>query len=112
MITKKYTGFVIKTFDITGQSVSAVVHYNVTAKQEGYETFGDVVVISQPAGGPSMVEPSESSAEPVIESVDVSAVPTEQASVEEPVTATEPLSNQSVTPESAILENPIPASEF
>lgn len=45
----------IKTFDITGQPTSAVVHYNVTAKPAGYETFGEVIeVANEPNNSPSI----------------------------------------------------------
>ena len=37
-----YTGFVIKTFDLISGPVQAIVHYNVTGKQAGYITFGQV----------------------------------------------------------------------
>jgi hypothetical protein len=50
-----YTGFVIKTFDLLSSPVSAIVHYNVTAKQSGYTTFGAVLSVedspTDPNGG-------------------------------------------------------------
>ena len=38
-----YTGFVIKTFDLISGPVQAIVHYNVTGKQAGYITLGEVL---------------------------------------------------------------------
>jgi hypothetical protein len=43
-----YTGFKIKTFGLGGGLASAVVHYNVTAKQADYETVGAITVVSEP----------------------------------------------------------------
>jgi hypothetical protein len=45
-----YIGFVIKTFDLLASPVQAIVHYNVTGKQEGYITFGDAIIPSMMAG--------------------------------------------------------------
>jgi hypothetical protein len=61
---ERYTGFVIKTFGISGASVQAVVHYLVTAKQEGYETYGEILEVSsqpQNSGGDIIVGDSEGS---------------------------------------------------
>ncbi|MBL8030735.1 MAG: hypothetical protein JNK33_00195, partial [Candidatus Doudnabacteria bacterium] len=52
---ENYIGFKIKTFGINGSVVSAVVHYNVTGKQEGYKTQGQVLgVVLNPQGQPSL----------------------------------------------------------
>jgi hypothetical protein len=40
-----YTGFVIKTFDLISGPISAIVHYNVTAKQDGFTTLGEVMPV-------------------------------------------------------------------
>lgn len=46
-----YTGFVIKTFDLISGPISAIVHYNVTGKQDGYVTYGEVLgVVDAPSG--------------------------------------------------------------
>jgi hypothetical protein len=49
-----YIGFKIKTFSLGGQIASSVVHYNVTGKQTGYETNGEVIeVVNAPSPSPS-----------------------------------------------------------
>ncbi|MEZ4180028.1 MAG: hypothetical protein R3B41_00710 [Candidatus Doudnabacteria bacterium] len=40
-----YTGFVMRTFDLIAGPVSAIVHYNVTGKQDGYITLGTAVPV-------------------------------------------------------------------
>lgn len=40
-----YTGFVIKTFGVVASPISSIVHYNVTAKQDGYSTFGSTLEV-------------------------------------------------------------------
>ena len=42
-----YTGFVIKTFGVVASPISSVVHYNVTAKQDGYSTFGSTMAVEE-----------------------------------------------------------------
>ena len=46
-----YTGFVMKTFGLNGTTTSAVVHYIVVGKEDGYATSGTVLqVVSAPTG--------------------------------------------------------------
>ncbi len=47
-----YTGFVMKTFGLDGQSTQSIVHYIVVGKQEDYETFGldTLEVVNAPQG--------------------------------------------------------------
>jgi hypothetical protein len=61
---ERYIGFVMKAFSIGGSPVQAVVHYLVTAKQEGYETYGEILEVSsqpQNSGSDIIVGGSEAS---------------------------------------------------
>jgi hypothetical protein len=53
----RYTGFVIKTFGLNGEAVSAIVNYNVTAKEDDYKTYGEVLgAIDQPVDQPTIID--------------------------------------------------------
>jgi hypothetical protein len=54
-----YTGFKIKTFGLTGSVISSVVHYNVTGKQDQYETSGQVIQISPPPQADNSNSPTD-----------------------------------------------------
>ncbi len=41
-----YTGFVMKSFDLLAGPVKAIVHYNVTGKEDGYITSGDQLQVA------------------------------------------------------------------
>jgi hypothetical protein len=76
---KNYTGFKMKSFKLDGSAISAIVHYSVVAKQDGYATSGKVIEVVSASSAPSappatlpLLEP-ESSGETVAgESIDVS----------------------------------------
>jgi hypothetical protein len=53
-----YTGFTIKTFGINGTPASAVVHYLVTGKRDGYATNGQTVTISTAPSTPATIAPA------------------------------------------------------
>ncbi len=44
---QNYTGFTIKTFGLSGAPVSAIVHYLVVGKEDGYQTQGQVLQVTQ-----------------------------------------------------------------
>jgi hypothetical protein len=48
----RYTGFTIKTFALNGTPTSAIVHYLVVGKPDGYDTVGTVIqVVNAPQEG-------------------------------------------------------------
>jgi hypothetical protein len=60
---ERYSGFVMKTFAPNGDPISSIVHYLVTAKQDGYGTFGgeSLLVNNSPLGTPTIVSGGSSS---------------------------------------------------
>jgi hypothetical protein len=50
----RYTGFVIKAFSLDGSPTRVIVHYNVVAKQDSYNTYGidSLTVIQSPNNNP------------------------------------------------------------
>jgi len=72
---QNYTGFTIKTFGLDGNPASAVVHYQVVAKPDGYDTLGQAIYVppapSAPSGGstpPSDPPPAGDSGSGVVDS--------------------------------------------
>jgi hypothetical protein len=51
-VNENYLGFTIKTFNISGADISAIVHYSVVGKQDGYETT-PLEIIAPPTPPPS-----------------------------------------------------------
>jgi hypothetical protein len=99
--------FNIKTFGLNGQLVSAVVHYNVTGKPDGYQTLGQVLQVTSASG--AGVENQEANNITVGTTAEPSSPPT----VEETVTPVEPAA-QAVSPiesapEPAAVVEPAPA---
>ncbi len=69
----RYTGFVIKAFSLNGETVSSVVHYTAFAKQSGYETFGEVVLVVDNSSSSIEIESSgNGNDENIIEEVEES----------------------------------------
>ncbi|MEK7668963.1 MAG: tail fiber domain-containing protein, partial [Patescibacteria group bacterium] len=86
--TGNYTGFFIKTFGLSGQSVSANVHYAVFGKQDGYTTSGNALpVLTNVSSDPVVAEPTSSTTPEVIPADTASSTPTV---IEEPVATSTP----------------------
>ena len=107
--------FTIKTFGLNGNTVSAVVHYNVVGKPDGYQTQGQVLnVVSAPSLSGSVISNGSTAADygnandiPVGTVVGPSYAPTEEivVPVDETASGAEP------TQEPLPTEEPAPAAE-
>jgi hypothetical protein len=72
---QNYTGFIIKTFGFDGQPASSIVHYLVTGKQNGYETFGQVLEVTATPQTQTL-SPSSTSTAPVPDPTSTTSDPT------------------------------------
>jgi hypothetical protein len=103
-----YVGFFLKTFGLSGQAVSANVHYAVFGKPAGYSTAGDALPIltnteNDPA--PIVSEPTATSTEPTATSTpvidgdtdEISSATTTSEVIEESATTTEPVIEETET---------------
>ncbi len=96
----RYTGFVMKTFGFDSQPVSAVVHYLVTGKQEGYVTYGEIEVqnpVSQPLVVPAS-DPVTDGGDPIVDEGSNSAPEEEPPTVIQD-TSEDPVVNNDPEPE-------------
>jgi len=87
-----YTGFFIKTFGLSGQIVSANVHYAVFGKQDNYTTSGDAIPILTNTDNSDVVEPEpEPEPEPVATTTPITATSTPETIPDETSTTTPPV---------------------
>ncbi|MDO8715556.1 MAG: hypothetical protein Q7J73_01930, partial [Dehalococcoidales bacterium] len=118
--SSNYTGFIIKTVDLKGKSVSAIVHYTVTAKQADYNTSNLELLVTNsnsatasssplvlPTSNPSSIP--EPSSTPVPESSGSPEPLTAPSS--SPTSSASPIAEPSVTPEANTSPTPVPSSE-
>ncbi|MDP3986114.1 MAG: hypothetical protein Q8P77_01625, partial [Candidatus Veblenbacteria bacterium] len=105
---QNYRGVVIKASNLDGTPASTIVHYVVVGKPAGYETQGQIVVLSAPLPPPAIEPEGSETAEPLAEEL-----PQESTLIDEPVeeseeaeTGSEPQLELTTPPESPV-ENPI-----
>jgi hypothetical protein len=111
---QNFTGFIIKTFGLDGQPASSIVHYLVTGKQNGYETFGQALpvtnmpvtqTLSVSGGGPTTTPDTTTPTEPA-PAVAGDATPTSETASPSPTVDPAQTDTTTTTPTATPVDSP------